>query len=518
MLDGRLEEEQKIEQELKNKLSSLLNLAENSPKILAALNFVENINKQSSAPSNKSHFINALSVANILASMSMDIDAIIAGLFYAFELHNHSQYKDITSHFGDEVVYLTSRLDALDQLQLKKGAFKKKDFINSFIEIAEGDTRVMSIKLSERLYVMRSMQAQEVTESKRKIAQETMQVYVPLSERFGMQVIKNELQELTFSILSPAVKQSIMVRLSAFRSGCMQLIPAIIKSLKDLMDQHNIEAHVFGREKTPYSILDKMKRKRISFRRISDIIAFRVLVNDVNSCYLALGAIHTHYQNLPGHFKDFISAPKENNYRSLHTIVVGPNNKIMEVQIRTYEMQNFAEYGLAAHECYKRQHKVKSIPSIQPVHATNDIQSSLSFNGAFDSRYSFMMQRERAASNGSEYKKFTYNVLSKALCHTLQDDTGNGIQASLSDFADIQEALHHSSSIYFTVENSPGALADVAKEMAAHHVNIDNIKTLKRTDDFSEIRLDLTLKNMDQLAIVLDALKNKRYISFISPF
>ena len=441
--------------------------------------------------------------------MSVEVDTIIAGLFHTFQLHNKVSLQEISSHFGEEVVYLISKLNVISQMKFKSTSSIKKEYLDKLIEVADGDTRVFVIKLADRLHMMRSIVSLQSNEQKEKIAQETMHIYAPISDRVGMQVVKNELQELSFAILNPIVRQSIVSRLNAFRRGCGQLIPEIIQSLKEAMKHSRLEAQVFGREKTPYSILEKMKRKNISFRQISDIMAFRIIVNDPNSCYLALGAIHARYQSIPGHFKDFISAPKENNYRSLHTIVIGPERKIMEVQIRTFEMQNFAEHGLAAHEHYKKQHDYVHREWYYPVPNVAELHEG----PMFEKSTSIIIEKDHGLLH-KENGRFTYNALLQMGSYkTLQDYS---YDSKILEDESIMAGAH--STILFTLQNVPGALASVTKEIANYNVNIDNIKTLKRTQQFSEIRLDLTTKNMDQLAILLDVLKNKSYISCVSTF
>lgn len=510
-MSNTLEQGIETEQELKKKLQVAISFLDCAPKVLAAVHFIEKIQKTSSIKGDNS-FADALAVAEILTSMSVEVDTIIAGLFYTFQLYNKAPIKEVVSHFGDEVVYLINKLNTIAQIKFKTTSPIKKECLDKLIEVADGDTRVFIIKLADRLHTMRSLAVLPSHSQKEQIAKETMHTYVPMSERVGMQVVKNELQELSFAILNPIVRNSIVLRLNAFRKGCGQLIPMIIKSLKEAMEQSNIDAKVFGREKTPYSILEKMKRKNISFRQISDIMAFRILVNDLNLCYLALGAIHTRYQNIPGHFKDFISAPKENNYRSLHTIVMGPDQKIMEVQIRTYEMQNFAEYGLAAHECYKKQHEYKGRDIYKHTQSVFELHEPAFDDNIEKSNSRFM--EENYGLLQKENMKFTYNTLSQSANYkTLQDYSYN---SELWTGSSVMLGTH--STIRFTLENAPGALAAVTKEIANYKVTIDNIKTLKRSEKFSEIRLDLTTKDSSQLAILLDALKNKRYISSVSTF
>jgi GTP pyrophosphokinase len=216
------------------------------------------------------------------------------------------------------------------------------------------DIRVLLVKLADRLHNMRTLRFIRDEEKRRRIARETMEIYAPLAERIGMHEMKDELEDLAFSELYPDARQSIIARLAFLRAKGGDLVERIMDELNETLTNGGLQAAVSGREKTAYSVWRKMQNKNVGFEQLSDIMAFRVVVDTVEQCYQALGIIHSHYPVVPGRFKDYISTPKPNNYSSLHTGVIGPQRQRIEMQIRTREMHEVAELGVAAHWVYKQ--------------------------------------------------------------------------------------------------------------------------------------------------------------------
>ena len=216
------------------------------------------------------------------------------------------------------------------------------------------DLRVLLVKLADRLHNMRTLNHIADREKRKRIASETLEIYSPLAERIGMRELQDELEDLAFAQINPDARTSIMKRLEFLRTAGQSLVPRIIESLSGTLKDAGLKANVSGREKSPYSIWRKMQRKDVEFEQLSDIIAFRIQLDTVEDCYRALGAIHSAWRVSPGRFKDYISLPKPNGYRSIHTAVIGPDGHRIEMQIRTGEMHNLAENGLAAHWSYKQ--------------------------------------------------------------------------------------------------------------------------------------------------------------------
>lgn len=219
------------------------------------------------------------------------------------------------------------------------------------------DIRVLLIKLADRLHNMRTLHFLKKPEKRMRIAKETLDIYAPLAERIGMQEVKSELEEIAFAELHKEAHDSIVARLNFLREQGNNLVPKIISQLEQDMKDNGIKATISGREKTPYSIWRKMQQKNASFEQLSDIMAFRICVDDIASCYQALGVVHSKYHMVPRRFKDYISTPKPNGYQSIHTGVIGPENTRIEIQIRTREMHEIAEKGVAAHWAYKQGEK-----------------------------------------------------------------------------------------------------------------------------------------------------------------
>ena len=243
-------------------------------------------------------------------------------------------------------------------IEQKSGNSKQAENFRKLLLAMSEDIRVLLIKLADRLHNMRTLKYCK-PEKRARIARETLDIYAPLAERIGMQEVKSELEEIAFAELYKDAHDSIVARLNFLREQGSNIVPKIIEQLKKDMEENGIQASVSGREKTPYSIWRKMQQKNASFEQLSDIMAFRITVDDVGTCYQALGVIHSKYHMIPRRFKDYISTPKPNGYKSIHTGVIGPENTRIEIQIRTYEMHEVAEKGVAAHWAYKQGQKVE---------------------------------------------------------------------------------------------------------------------------------------------------------------
>src|SRR5437879_7378377 len=216
------------------------------------------------------------------------------------------------------------------------------------------DIRVLLVKLADRLHNMQTLHFIKEEEKRRRIARETMDIYVPLAERMGMHRVKDQLEQRAFAELHPDARAIINARVGFLRESGGDIVSRIVKELSETLKEGGLAASASGREKSPYSIWRKMQRKNVSFEQLADVMAFRIMVNDIGGCYHALGIIHSSYHVVPGRFKDYISTPKPNNYRSLHTGVLGPERQRIEVQIRTGDMHEVAELGVAAHWIYKQ--------------------------------------------------------------------------------------------------------------------------------------------------------------------
>ncbi len=300
------------------------------------------------------YFSHPLGVAELLARMKLDSASIVTGLLHDTVEDTDATLEQIEHLFGKEIARLVDGVTKLSRIELQSDHTKHAENFRKLVLAMSADIRVLLVKLADRLHNMQTLHFMKDPDRRRRIALETMEIYAPLAERMGMQEMKDELENLSFAELHPDARASIAQRLKYLREQGGDMVPRIIAELKRTLDSAGIEAWISGREKTPYSIWRKMQRKNISFEQLSDIMAFRIVVNDAAACYQALGTLHSTYSMVPGRFKDYISTPKPNNYRSLHTGVIGPERQRIEVQIRTREMHEVAELGVAAHWRFKQ--------------------------------------------------------------------------------------------------------------------------------------------------------------------
>jgi GTP pyrophosphokinase len=298
------------------------------------------------------YFSHPLEVAAILTEFKLDDATIVAAMLHDTIEDTPVTREELDRVFGGEIGGLVDGLTKLNKLDFaSKHAVQAENFRKLLLAIAD-DARVLLIKLADRLHNMRTLNF--VPAAKRaRIAQDTLEIYAPLAGRMGMQGLRSELEDLAFHYLMPEAHQLILSRLEELKTKNGKLIVRIADELKDQFDRRGIKCDVRGRQKQAYSIWRKMERNSISFEQLSDIYGFRILVHKVEECYQAVGVAHTTWPSVMGRFKDYISTPKQNDYRSIHTTVIGPGSQRVELQIRTYDMQEVAEYGIAAHALYK---------------------------------------------------------------------------------------------------------------------------------------------------------------------
>ena len=298
------------------------------------------------------YFTHPLEVAAILTEMKLDDATIVAAVLHDTIEDTGATRAEIDSLFGPEIGSLVDGLTKLKKLDLvSKRAAQAENFRKLLLAIAD-DVRVLLIKLADRLHNMRTLHYVS-PEKRARIAEETLDIYAPLAGRMGMQNLRDELENLSFKYLMPEAFAMVSTRLEDLRDKNKELIKTIEEELTEELARRGILAHVRGRQKQPYSVWSKMERKSVAFVLLSDIFGFRVVVNDVDEVYRVIGVVHTKWPMVPGRFKDYISTPKQNDYRSVHTTVVGPGRQRVELQVRTHEMHDIARHGIAAHALYK---------------------------------------------------------------------------------------------------------------------------------------------------------------------
>ena len=304
------------------------------------------------------YFHHPVEVAGILTAYKLDSASIATGLLHDTVEDTGATLGDIERLFGRPVARLVDGVTKLNKLELQSADTAQAENFRKLLLAMSDDIRVLLVKLADRLHNMRTLHFIANPEKRRRIAAETMEIYAPLAERIGMAQMRAELEDLAFAELFPDARDSIMHRLKQLRRDDEGLAQRIVKELGTTLAKAGIRADITGREKSALSIWRKMQRKNVSFEQLADIVAFRVVVDSLQDCYAALGVVHGAYAMLPGRFKDFISVPKPNGYRSLHTTIIGPERRKIEVQIRTREMHEVAELGVAAHWAYKQDARV----------------------------------------------------------------------------------------------------------------------------------------------------------------
>ena len=307
------------------------------------------------------YFSHPIEVAGILTDLKLDDETIVTGILHDTIEDTVATPEEVEKLFGASVARLVDGVTKLSKIEAQSENERAAENLRKFLLALSGDIRVLLVKLADRLHNMRTLHHIKNEEKRRRIARETMDIYAPLAERIGMYEIMNEMQTLAFREIEPDAYASITRRLSQLHAEGGDIVSRIGLGLKLHLADNGLEAEVTGREKHPYSIWRKMAERHISFEQLSDVMAFRVIVEDVADCYRALGQIHRRWPMVPGRFKDFISTPKRNGYRSLHTSVIHDSKMRIEVQIRTREMHLQAEKGLASHWAYKEGKPVADI-------------------------------------------------------------------------------------------------------------------------------------------------------------
>ncbi len=300
------------------------------------------------------YFSHPIEVAGILTDLHLDDETIATAILHDTIEDTVATPEDIQRLFGDNVARMVDGVTKLSRIEAQSENERAAENLRKFLLAMSDDIRVLLVKLADRLHNMRTLHHIKSDEKRHRIARETMDIYAPLAERIGMYEFMKEMQSLAFRELEPEAYESITKRLDALKIEGEDRIAKIASGLKLLLSRNGIEAEITGREKHPYSIWKKMSERHVSLEQLSDIMAFRATVATEEECYRALGVIHRRWPMVPGRFKDYISTPKRNGYRSLHTSIIHAENMRVEIQIRTQDMHAQAEYGLAAHWAYKQ--------------------------------------------------------------------------------------------------------------------------------------------------------------------
>ena len=357
-------------------LVSSYNPSCDAERLAAAYAFGARMHDGQMRQSGEPYFTHPVAVAELLARQKLDDDTIITALLHDTIEDTKASYNDISGQFGREVAELVDGVTKLTNLQLTSTETKQAENFRKLFMAVSKDPRVLLVKLADRLHNMRTIRYQRPEKQQQK-ARETMDIFAPLAGRMGMQWMREELEDLAFKVLNPEARNSIIRRFIMLQRESGDVIDSITRDIQKVLKTARIKGEVYGRAKKPFSVWRKMQEKQKSFSRLSDIYGFRVITRSEEDCYRVLGAIHARWAAVPGRFKDYISGPKTNGYRSIHTTVAGRDGKQVEVQIRTRQMHEVAEAGVAAHWSYRDGVRAENPFAVDPAEWIRNLSERL---------------------------------------------------------------------------------------------------------------------------------------------
>ena len=538
-----------------------------NPETLSkAYNFALKAHKNQKRDSGDPYLVHPVAVADILSDLKLDSATIATGLLHDTIEDTEITYQKVEEEFGKEVADLVDGVTKISELEGKIIQNSKAENIRKLILATSKDIRVLLVKLADRLHNMRTLNSISSENKKIRISQETMEIYAPLADRMGMNHIRDELEDLSFLNLNPKARNLVVERVSLNKLKRDNIFKEISNKFKEILLDNGIKADIVGREKTPFSIWRKMQSKRISLEQLTDIIGFRIIVKDIKECYKALGIFHSNWSTIPGRFKDYISTPKINNYKSIHTSIIGPKKTRVEIQIRTQEMHDFAERGIASHWIYKSSEKVshlalkeydwlRDLAEIMEKETSTDHSLEYTKLQMFqDNVFCFTPKGEviklpRGATpidfayavhtkigdtltsceingRGSPLKSILKNgdvvkiIGSKLSEPSLQwvsySRTGKA-RASIRKYwynktsSNLLSDKKYISSIRIKIPNLPGKLGEVSSLIGFHENNIINMEIIDKKKDYLEFIFDIQIKNLKNYKNLISELKIKEF-------
>ena len=329
------------------------------------------------------YFSHPIEVANILAELNLDTSSVVCALLHDTIEDTKATIKDIKDNFGKEIAKLVDGVTKLNELESKPDQSKAAEDFRKLILASSSDIRVLLIKIADRLHNMRTLKYLKNKNRRKRIATETLEIYAPLAARIGMHEIREELEDLAFSETEPEIRSILFERIKVSKKKNNKIVKEITDKISKILELNNVKALVSGREKSIYSVWQKLENKNKSLEQLSDLFGFRIYVDELVDCYSTLGVLHQNWQAVPGLFKDYISTPKKNGYQSIHTTLVGPSNHRVEIQIRTKEMHEINERGVAAHWAYKDKKSINE-KDLNSISWMADLIDILQRDGATD--------------------------------------------------------------------------------------------------------------------------------------
>ncbi|MDC0854898.1 RelA/SpoT family protein [Candidatus Pelagibacter sp.] len=536
----------------------------NPERLDKAFNFAIRAHKNQKRASGDPYSVHPIEVANILTELKLDSATITTGLLHDTIEDTFATYETIKSEFGDEVAELVNGVTKISVFENTAGSNSKVENFRKLILATSKDIRVLLVKIADRLHNMRTIKAIPKVEKRQRIAQETMEIYAPLADRMGMHRIRDELEDLSFEILNNEARELIKKKLDEIKSDKKDLFESLSFELSEILNDNHINAEIHGREKTPFSIWRKVQKKRISLEQITDIIGFRITLSSVDECYKTLGIFHKKWNCIPGKFKDYISSPKINGYKSLHTSVIGSNKKPIEIQIRTHEMHEFAERGVASHWKYKSSEKFNSL-SWKEYDWLKDLVEIIEKNENPEHSYEYtklQMFQENVfcfTPKGSVIKlpkdataiDFAYAVHTKigntAIgCEIngnkseLQAILRNGDRVNIITSKNQSPSLHwipttktgkaraairrywhdkgeqkeekikkYNTTLWISLPDQPGQLGDISSLIGSHKLNISNVEMAGQNPKYINFKFKLIITNLKNFTNFIAELKQK---------
>ena len=550
-------------QELINKVKSY-NKFLNPDKLNKAYDFAIKAHENQKRDSGDPYSIHPIAVANILTDLKLDSATITTGLLHDTIEDTHATYETIKGEFGQEVADLVDGVTKISVFENTAAMNSKAENFRKLILATSKDIRVLLVKLADRLHNMRTIEGIQSENKRKRISQETMEIYAPLADRMGMHRIRDELEDLSFKVLNNDARELIRKRLVEIKKNKDDIFKSLSFQLSEILNINYIDAQIFGREKTPFSLWRKVQKKRVSLEQISDIIGFRIILNTVDDCYKTLGIFHKKWNCIPGKFKDYISSPKINGYQSLHTSVIGPNKQPIEIQIRTLSMHEFAERGIASHWQYKSSEKFNSL-SWKEYDWLKDLVEIIEKNENPEHFFEYtklQMFQENVfcfTPKGSVIKlpkdatpiDFAYAVHTKignsAIgCEIngnksdLQSILRNGDRVNIITSKKHSPSLHwipitktgkaraairrywhdkgeqkekkikkYNTTLWISLPDKPGQLGDVTTLVGNHKLNISNVEMKEKTTNYINFKFQLIIRDLKNFTNFIAELKQK---------
>ena len=529
--------------------------------IKTAYNYAAKAHKLQKRHSGDPYISHPLAVANILAELKLDGPTITTALLHDTIEDTKATFVELKKNFGSEIAELVDGVTKISKLETEKNSLIAGENFRKLILATSKDIRVLLVKLADRLHNIRTINSIESKEKREKIARETMEIYAPLAERMGMHKVRDELEDKSFSVLNDEARSLITNRVQEIAPSRLKIFNVVILEIKNILIENEINAEVIGREKTPFSIWRKVNEKRVSLEQITDLIGVRIITKNILDCYKALGIFHKKWSAVPGRFKDYISTPKSNKYQSIHTTIIGPKKQRVEIQIRTSEMNDYAERGIAAHWLYKKNEKVDKRNSYEyswlsdlveflesgenpehyyeytklqlysdqvfcftpngavirlPKKATpidfayavhtdlGDSCTGCKINGKYSQLQTQLRNGDHVEIISSTKKSPSYHWLSYAKTGKAR----SAIRRYWHDKLPVKnESKIHKSSIWVLLSHKAGTLGEICTLIGKHKCNIYNVELVDKKEDFLSFIFDVEVKNLKDFTNLISELK-----------